>query len=599
MTDDILTLSPSVNNCIMTVHTKATVRAHELTGVVNGNRVVAMSPATMSIRIGGGRLRMAGVVFDKLVTDQVISTADATFPRIDVVIRQLSDGAVVVVEGSPGAVDDPANIGFWRGFVNPVPSNAVPDGAILAAVYVPAGATEISDNEIWEFAVKVPDVLTTVGDPGSDNVTPSEKAVRTALNSKIGTADIVTTVGEVGSDTKVPSEQAVRELAQAISAETVTNGDLHNHEGGDGAQVDHGSLSGRTDDDHSIYHNDARGDARYSPLGHSHDMDFAPIEKGVSGGDSHDILHAAAYASIANGVTGGDNHSTLHDARFALISKGVTGGDSHNALHDSYYAPIAKGVTGGDNHSTLHDGRFSLLGHLHDGNYAALSHLHDERYSVLAHLHTALYAPIAKGVTGGDSHNALHDSAYAPIAKGVTGGDSHNTLHASAFAPIAKGVTGGDNHSALHDAIYAPIAKGVTNGDAHDHNGGDGAAVAYSSLSGKPVRRFAVEFPFGDGLSTIPLSGATSTEYEIPVAGNIIAVRIHERNDIVGNLVVNLWKRTFTGGWTQIDSFTISSNNKYEEALNIALAAGDWITAGVSSVSAMQQVTVSFTVEAT
>lgn len=34
------------------------------------------------------------------------------------------------------------------------------------------------------------------------------------------------------------------------------------------------------------------------------------------------------------------------------------------------------------------------------------------------------------------------------------------------------------------DSIYAPIAKGVTNGDSHDHAGGDGAQIAYGSLSG-------------------------------------------------------------------------------------------------------------------
>lgn len=37
------------------------------------------------------------------------------------------------------------------------------------------------------------------------------------------------------------------------------------------------------------------------------------------------------------------------------------------------------------------------------------------------------------------------------------------------------------------DARYAPIAKGVTNGDSHDHNGGDGAQIAYSTLSGLPT----------------------------------------------------------------------------------------------------------------
>jgi hypothetical protein len=38
-------------------------------------------------------------------------------------------------------------------------------------------------------------------------------------------------------------------------------------------------------------------------------------------------------------------------------------------------------------------------------------------------------------------------------------------------------------------ALFAPIAKGVTNGDSHDHVGGDGAQIAYSGLSGLPTLR--------------------------------------------------------------------------------------------------------------
>ncbi len=36
------------------------------------------------------------------------------------------------------------------------------------------------------------------------------------------------------------------------------------------------------------------------------------------------------------------------------------------------------------------------------------------------------------------------------------------------------------------DVGAAPAAKGVTSGDSHDHNGGDGAQIAYGSLSGVP-----------------------------------------------------------------------------------------------------------------
>lgn len=39
----------------------------------------------------------------------------------------------------------------------------------------------------------------------------------------------------------------------AVAAKGVTNGDSHDHSGGDGAQIDHGGLAGLTDDDHTQY----------------------------------------------------------------------------------------------------------------------------------------------------------------------------------------------------------------------------------------------------------------------------------------------------------------------------------------------------------
>src|SRR5574343_833693 len=45
--------------------------------------------------------------------------------------------------------------------------------------------------------------------------------------------------------------------------------------GGGGGVTDHGALTGLGDDDHPQYHTDARGDARYSLLGHTHP--YSPI----------------------------------------------------------------------------------------------------------------------------------------------------------------------------------------------------------------------------------------------------------------------------------------------------------------------------------
>lgn len=50
-----------------------------------------------------------------------------------------------------------------------------------------------------------------------------------------------------------------------------------------------------------------------------------------------------------------------------------------------------------------------------------------------------------------------------------------------------KTILGLGSAAYTESSTYAPAAKGVTNGDSHDHSGGDGAQIAYSSLSGTPT----------------------------------------------------------------------------------------------------------------
>ena len=75
-----------------------------------------------------------------------------------------------------------------------------------------------------------------------------------------------TTAGDVGAAPALHGH----DLTYAPLAEGVTNGDTHDHNGGDGGQIDHGDLLNLASDDHLQYHTDARGDARYSLVGHGH-----------------------------------------------------------------------------------------------------------------------------------------------------------------------------------------------------------------------------------------------------------------------------------------------------------------------------------------
>jgi hypothetical protein len=106
--------------------------------------------------------------------------------------------------------------------------------------------------------------------------------------------------GTVNSAVDADTVDSQHAAAFAVAAKGVTNGDSHDHAGGDGAQVDHGGLGGLADDDHSQYYNSTRGDARY-----------ALTAKGVTNGDSHD--HAGGDGGqVDHGGLGGlsdDDHS--------------------------------------------------------------------------------------------------------------------------------------------------------------------------------------------------------------------------------------------------------------------------------------------------
>lgn len=79
---------------------------------------------------------------------------------------------------------------------------------------------------------------------------------------------------------------------------------------------------------------------------------------------------------------------------------------------------------------------------------------------------------------------------YAPAAQGVTNGNSHDHSGGDG-AQIAYSSLSGlptlGTAAATAATDYALAAQGVTNGNSHDHSGGDGAQIAYSSLSGVPT----------------------------------------------------------------------------------------------------------------
>lgn len=141
-------------------------------------------------------------------------------------------------------------------------------------------------------------------------------------------------------------------------------------------------------------------------------------------------------------------------------------------------APIAKGVTNGDTHD--HSG----------GDGAQINH------TTLSNIGTTTHTQIDAQIPTTDQKAALAGSSGTPSAanKYVTDADARNTnartptAHASTHAsggsdPITPAAIGASDTAHTHAGVYAPVANGVTNGDSHDHSGGDGAQINHTTLS--------------------------------------------------------------------------------------------------------------------
>jgi len=93
------------------------------------------------------------------------------------------------------------------------------------------------------------------------------------------------------------------------SGSGVTNGDSHDHSGGDGAQIDHGGLGGLTDDDHTGYLKEA-------------DYDAQTILHATS--DNTPVALTVGEQTIVGRITGGNITALSVDQLRALINSGLT-----------------------------------------------------------------------------------------------------------------------------------------------------------------------------------------------------------------------------------------------------------------------------------
>jgi hypothetical protein len=111
--------------------------------------------------------------------------------------------------------------------------------------------------------------------------------------------------------------------------------------GGPGGGVtDHGALTGLADDDHTQYHNNTRGDARYSQLGHAHAIaDTTGLQAALDGKQPAGSYAASSHTHTAGQITDFDTEVSNNTDVAANTAA------SHTHANSSILASIQEALT--------------------------------------------------------------------------------------------------------------------------------------------------------------------------------------------------------------------------------------------------------------
>ena len=128
-------------------------------------------------------------------------------------------------------------------------------------------ALEVPASEAWQWKCRLPDNNSFLFNLGAGSSTNLHTLIADAnLGDTVSASTLADAIADK-ADKAVPS--ATNNVALLGADGNLVDSGLGTDDiGGAG---DHGDLTGLGDDDHTQYHNDTRGDARYSQLGHNHD----------------------------------------------------------------------------------------------------------------------------------------------------------------------------------------------------------------------------------------------------------------------------------------------------------------------------------------
>lgn len=264
--------------------------------------------------------------------------------------------------------------------------------------------------------------------------------------------------------------------------------------GGGGGVTDHGALTGLSGDDHTQYHNDARGDARY--------YQQSQVDTALAGKANTSHTH------------------TLSDVTDAGTAAAADTGDFAAAAHSHVAADVTDLGDAATKNVGTADGTVAAGDHNHTGVYAPASHTHTVSEITDAGDAAGKNTGTTAGtVAAGDHTHTLADVTDSGNSAGLDVGTAPGTVaagdHGHTLSDISDaGTAAAQDSSAFAAASHTHVAADVTDlGDSATKDVGTGSGDVASGDHGHVAADVA--FAATDRLLGRSTTGAGSGE-EIP-----------------------------------------------------------------------------------
>jgi hypothetical protein len=156
--------------------------------VVTGCDVHQKASPGMGVTVDAGTIKYNGTVVTVAGGDVVVTAANATYPRFDIIYLDAA-GAAQISTGTAAITKPDAETVYTR-FSSPKPPVSIPAGVILARVYVAANATSILNASIDDIALYGKDNYPLKTDLTAKGSLWVATAASTPANFAVGTNDL-------------------------------------------------------------------------------------------------------------------------------------------------------------------------------------------------------------------------------------------------------------------------------------------------------------------------------------------------------------------------------------------------------------------------